>query len=110
MDSKRLGEIRGRISGVFESQIEHTDTVQWLAFTNDGKTLASTGGDRTVKLWDVATGDLKSTLTGLSEYTYCVAFSPDDRTMATGSLDQTVRLWHTATDAEVQSQRSQVLK
>jgi WD40 repeat protein len=97
------GELRATLRG-------HTDTVQWLAFTSDGKTLASTGGDKTVKLWDVATGDLKSTLTGLTEYTYCVAFSPDDRTMATGSLDQTVRLWHTATDAEVQSQRSQVLK
>jgi eukaryotic-like serine/threonine-protein kinase len=97
------GEIRATLRG-------HTDTVQWLAFTNDGKTLATTGGDKTVKLWDVATGDLKSTLTGLTEYTYCVAFSPDDRTMATGSLDKTVRLWQTASDAEVQSQRSQILK
>ena len=67
-----------------------------VAFSPDGTTLASGGGFwyRTVFLWDVKTGDLKSILRGHSDAVVSLAFSPDGTTLASGSHDGTVLLWH----------------
>ena len=54
-----------------------------LAFTPDGKTLASAGADRTVKLWDIATGEELLTLAEFSGPVVGLRFSPDGRTLAT---------------------------
>ncbi len=59
--------------------------------------IATGGGDKTVRLWDVATGALKHTLTGHTGGVNSVAFSPDGKTIASG--DGTVRLWDVATGA-----------
>jgi hypothetical protein len=75
----------------------HTDAVMSVAFSPDGKTLATdSGGDDTVRLWDVANlRQLGPELTGI--YAWSVAFSPDGKTLATGSgVDDTVRLWDVA--------------
>ena len=63
-----------------------------------GTTLASGGGyDNTVRLWDVATGQLTATLEGHAYEVNSVAFSPDGGILASGSSDQTIRLWDVAT-------------
>jgi WD40 repeat protein len=72
----------------------HTDWVLSVAFSPDGRLLASGSGDETIKLWEVASGSLVRTPSqatpGMSE---SVAFSPDGRLLASGSYDDTIKLW-----------------
>ena len=77
-------------------QLHEADTepfVYGLAFSTNGSTLASGEGDGTIKLYDVASGNLLRTLEGHKGTVYSVAFSPDGRTLASGSADKTIRLW-----------------
>ena len=68
-----------------------------MAFSPDGKTLATGNADDTVRLWDVATHrQIGRPLTGHTEPVNSVAFSPDGKTLASGSDDGTVRLWDVA--------------
>ncbi|GAA4632486.1 hypothetical protein GCM10023196_066130 [Actinoallomurus vinaceus] len=64
-----------------------------MAFSRDGKTLATGSKDSTARLWDVATGRTTAALTGHTDWVTSVAFSPDGKTLATGSWDNTARLW-----------------
>jgi WD40 repeat protein len=64
-----------------------------VAYSPDGKTLASGSGDKTVKLWDVATGKNTATIKGHTEGVHAVAYSSDGRTLASGSGDGTIKLW-----------------
>jgi WD40 repeat protein len=68
-----------------------------VAFSPDGRLLASGGSDKTVRLWDPATGKRQRTLTGHADDVRAVAFSPDGRLLASGSSDKSVRLWDPAT-------------
>jgi WD40 repeat protein len=59
--------------------------------------LASGSVDRSIKLWDVATGKVINTLNGHSNWVYSVVFSPDGKTLASGSQDNSIKLWDVAT-------------
>ena len=69
-----------------------------VAFSPNNSTLASGSWSKTVHLWDVASGQLKTVLTGHSERVNSVAFSSDSSTLASGSLDKTVRLWNVVSE------------
>ncbi len=64
-----------------------------MAFSPDGKRLASASGDRTVKVWDAATGQETLTLKGHTGDVWSVAFSPDGKRLASASDDRTVKVW-----------------
>ena len=76
----------------------HTGSVCGVAFSPDGRLLATASDDETARLWDPATGEHLRTLTGHDQHAvYGVAFSPDGRLLATASCDGTARLWDPAT-------------
>src|SRR5262245_37357967 len=79
----------------------HVHIVSSVAFSPDGKRLASGSADRTVKLWDAATGQELLTLKGHGDAVSSVTFSPDGKMLASGSADRTVKLWDVITGQEL---------
>jgi WD40 repeat protein len=75
----------------------HSLPVLSVAFSSDGKTIASGSYDNTIKIWDSSTGKVIRTLTGHSEFVRSVAFSSDGKTIASGSYDNTIKIWDSST-------------
>jgi len=72
----------------------HKKSVLSLAFSQDGKILASGSMDKTIRLWNVATGRLQRTLIGHQKKVLAVTFSPNNELFASGSWDKTIKLWN----------------
>jgi glucose/arabinose dehydrogenase len=81
----------------------HNSEVNSVAFSPDGRYLATGARDKTAKLWEVSTGGEIRTFTGHSSWVHSVAFSPDGKYLATGSLDNTAKLWEVATGREIRT-------
>ena len=71
----------------------HDGLVLGVAFSPDGRRLASVGEDKTVRVWEAATGQEVLGLRGHTDMCQCVAFSPDGRRLASAGRDATIRLW-----------------
>jgi len=71
----------------------HTSSVRSLAISPDNTTIVSGSYDNTIKVWDLATGQLKATLTGHSSEIESVAISTDNSTIVSASGDKTVKVW-----------------
>jgi WD domain, G-beta repeat len=97
----------GRQGMILEAALPRTEAAQspeaWpmgqpaslftLAYSPDGRTLASAGRDRFIHLWETATGKKRATLAGHTGTVYAVSFSPDGKTLASAGQDGVVRLW-----------------
>ena len=94
---KRIAGIKDHWSAHLQTLEGHGNSVNAVAFSLVGKTLASALKDYTIRLWDAATGAHQQTLKGHGDWVNAVAFSPDGKTLASASDDYTIQLWDVAT-------------
>ncbi|HKX27544.1 MAG TPA: caspase family protein [Blastocatellia bacterium] len=94
--AQETAEPQIRVTGPFNSGVVYS-----LAFSPDGKMLASGSGDKTIRLWEMSTGRLIRSFAGHGDVIRCVAFSPDGKTLASGSADSTIKLWQVETGKQV---------
>jgi len=86
----------------------HSDGVIAMAISPDGKRIVSGSDDKTIKIWDSASGDELMTLRGHDDWISSVAFSPDGKRIISGSADNTVKVWDSATGAELMTLRGHI--
>ena len=71
----------------------HTDYVWSASFCPDGRRIVSASGDKTIRIWDAATGECLRTLEGHADVVRSASFSPDGSRIVSASDDKTVRIW-----------------
>ena len=79
----------------------HTQSIRSLALTPDGEILASASDDKTIKLWQLETGQELCTLRAHSKSVCSIAISADGEIIASGSEDKTVKLWQLSTGMQI---------
>jgi dipeptidyl aminopeptidase/acylaminoacyl peptidase len=96
---------------ILHTLVGHTADVICIAFSPDGRRIATTSYDRTVKLWDTATGREVFTLRGHTNDVIALAFSPDGNRIVSADVDHTDRVWDAtplpASNLRVQEARDQ---
>ena len=71
----------------------HSSSVNSAGILLDGTKVVSASSDKTLRLWNVATGECEQTLKGHSSFVMSVGFSPDGTKVVSASNGQTLRLW-----------------
>ncbi len=80
----------------------HEETVNAIAWSPDGRRVATASDDSTIKLWNAENGTLVQTLEGPPTWVRCLAFHPTENLLAAGSYDDSVRLWDLGSSEMVQ--------
>lgn len=83
----------------------HSDSVWATVISNDGQTLVSGSGDKTIKVWDLPTGKLRYTLKGHTDTVRSLTLSADGKTLASSSGDKTIKLWNLQTGKLIRTLR-----
>jgi WD40 repeat protein len=109
--SLRLWHVDGKKSGILQRLLApgelrrflgHEQSVTSIAFDTTGRHAVSGSMDKTVRLWDVASGAARQVLKGHLAGVTSVALALDGRHILSGSMDKTIRWWDAATGTEVQ--------
>ncbi|RKL13866.1 hypothetical protein BFJ70_g15820 [Fusarium oxysporum] len=90
-------------NAVLQTLEGHTNRVSSVVFSSDGRLIASGSDDKTIKIWNMATGKEEQTLEGHTSGVMSVVFSKDGRLIASGSDDKTIKIWNAATGEEEQT-------
>jgi len=84
-------------------QLGHSENVNAVAFSPDGKLALSGSRDKTLKLWEVSSGREIRTFKGHSSSINAVVFSPDGKLALSGSYDNTLKLWQVDSGREIRT-------
>ena len=95
--TKRFGSGMETPAEMHKILAQNQTTVHALAFSNNGEILAASTADKTIRLWNLAKGQVWLNLEGHQEIARALAFSTDGTLLASGSDDKTIKVWDSAT-------------
>jgi len=75
----------GALDGRFEQTLEgHTQGISDISWSSDSRYICSASDDKTIKIWDMSTGEMLKTLKGHTNYVFCVHFNPQSNLVVSG--------------------------